>query len=361
MRLISTLALAALALPSAVSAQGAPVVFHPHHPPAAAGTETMLLDPRPEVRCGNVAVAPVRAFDLPPQAGAAHAPGGQPVSIRFTLDSEGRALNITGGDAAAQAALAGLRFPAEARSGCVLEISYAPVPLDQAPLDLLARYYAVTRTSGRVRQAVQAKLASPGRDCRPLRAPKTVSHPDFRIGATPPGGQDWTVVRWNIDAQGRSTGVETLASSGDAAFDAEARRAIAETVVREGEAVTGCVYNVFRRGAALPAPERAPAPDDRLAACPEAAARRFRPGPDAYPEPFRRRGVEGWALVRFDLASWGQVGAVHVLEAQPASAFGDAARTMVARGRAEPGFDGAVRCVVPIVFRMPGGGASDGQ
>ncbi len=62
--------------------------------------------------------------------------------------------------------------------------------------------------------------------------------------------------------------------------------------------------------------------------------------------------IEGWALVRFDFATWGQVGNLSVIEAQPASAFAESAGRTVLSGRADPGFTAGVRCVVPVRYRI---------
>jgi TonB family protein len=156
-----------------------------------------------------------------------------------------------------------------------------------------------------------------------------------------------------MDVSGRPIGQQVAASSGDAAFDAEVMRATAELRTDPGRPQRGCVYNWYRRGAVLPAPPMPSAPADPRAACPSTVLASYRaltsPGTVA---PFLDRGVEGWALVRFDIAPWGEVGKVEVIDAQPASAFGETARRIVGAGRAEPG-PGAIRCVQPVVFRVP--------
>lgn len=57
--------------------------------------------------------------------------------------------------------------------------------------------------------------------------------------------------------------------------------------------------------------------------------------------------------MRFDLATWGQVGNVEVIDAQPAAAFGDSGRRTVQTGRAEPSTSHGVRCVVPVRYVLP--------
>ena len=171
----------------------------------------------------------------------------------------------------------------------------------------------------------------------------------------PPGGKAWTVVRWDVNAQGRATNVRTLGSSGDRAFDGESRRAVSATVVEGGAPLKGCVYNFYRNGESLPAPDFPIRDEDPLQVCPAEIGTRFktRATPESFPNAFRERGIEGWALVRFDLATWGEVGNVEVIDAQPAAAFGDAARRTVQSGRAEPAYTAGVRCVVPVRYTMP--------
>lgn len=149
--------------------------------------------------------------------------------------------------------------------------------------------------------------------------------------------------------------VETLGSSGDAAFDAETRRAVSNTVVQGGVPLKGCVFNFHRGGDRLPAPALPEREDDPLQNCPADVGSRFqaRGAPDSFPAAFRERGIEGWALVRFDLATWGQVGNVQIIDAQPAAAFGDSGRRTAQSARAEPSNTFGVRCVVPVRYVLP--------
>ena len=162
-------------------------------------------------------------------------------------------------------------------------------------------------------------------------------------------------MRWGVDAEGRTVDVETLGSSGDTVFDAETRRAVSETVVQGGAPLRGCVANFYRIGERLPAPDLPEREDDQLQNCPAEVRTRFqaRGAPETFPVAFRERGIEGWALVRFDLATWGQVGNVEVIDAQPAAAFGDSGRRTVQAGRAEPSNSHGVRCVVPVRYVLP--------
>lgn len=360
-----TAALLALASAGAAHADQAdrPPVVLPHPPIGDRPVEQTLLGvPDARAMCDGALITPTWREELGPVVLWQAPDAGSEMSLAFTIDGDGRTRDIRvtqhfvgADDDAIQASLAAWRFPAQAKD-CRLTVRWRTTRLDEAePSDLL-RYFAVTRTNGPLRDAVARKLGGPGADCdRRDRPPRLMAFPDFKAGRRPPpGGRTWTVVRWNVDAEGRATDVETLGSSGDADLDAEGRRAVGETLLRPGPALTGCVYNFYRVGETLPAPPFPPEREDPLQKCPDEIGDRFiaRPNPD-FPEAFRQRAVEGWALVRFDIATWGEVGNVEVVEAQPAAVFGEQARRLVQSGRATPAFDAGVRCVVPVHYRMP--------
>ena len=72
-----------------------------------------------------------------------------------------------------------------------------------------------------------------------------------------------------------------------------------------------------------------------------------------FPAAFRRRGIEGWAVVRFDVAPWGETGDVEVLASEPADAFGKAAARLIASARKAKAGRGDVGCVEKVLFKMP--------
>jgi len=339
--------------------------------------QSLLQVPTAQTTCGDAQIRPTYSEDLRVETGLAAAATKAQVVLTFSIDSGGRTRDIRPAaprssdpdivivthrpsTEAEQAALAVWRFAGGAHSDCRLTIRYAAKPIAEATKDDLLRYFAVTRTRGAARDAVAARLAGPEATCggerRGGRRPRTISYPDNKIGQRPPpGGRAWTVLRWDLNAEGRAVQIETLGSSGDAAFDAETRRALSETVVEGGEPLQGCVYNFFRNGPALPAPAMQEREDDPLQVCPAEISERFRAegAPESFPRAFRERGVEGWALVRFDLATWGQVGNVEVIDAQPAAVFGASGRRTIQAGRATPSLSHGVRCVVPVRYVTP--------
>lgn len=367
MRILATIIAAGLAGSTAsADVPPPPVIVSQANDPA----NTVLMDPQVETTCGGEAVLPVYSEDLPPLSGMNPTSETTDVFL-FSVASDGRVLDvrpeigdgfagayvIRAGRQQVQANLAAWRFEG-ARADCRLTVRYLPTPLASADPSLLMRYYAVTRDTGPVREAVAQRLSGARGDCmgpdRPRLRRRTLSFPDFSIGERlSPGGYAWTVVRWDVGPDGRSHHVETLGSSGDAAFDAETRRAAADSTSQPGEGAIGCVHNFFRTGPALPAPPLPDLPEDPLRNCPESISERLIAVRDQpYPEAFRRRSVEGWAAVRFDLATWGETGNVEVVEAQPAAAFGDMARNLVRQRRAAPSPSAGVRCVTRVQYRL---------
>lgn len=348
--------------------------------------QTMLFStPSAEASCSGAPVQPLEAEAFAPRAfSSAQSRLGQVGDglMAFDIDVNGRPLNIrpdqpsyipvgASENAALQAVLAGWRFPAAKRDGCRLTLRWRTQALADAETPDLMKLFAVSQTTPQIRQAVALRLGGDDADCGDRwggRQPRFVSYPDFHAGRRPtPGSRTWTVVRWNIDADGKTTDVETLGSSGDVDLDAETRRAISESAARPGPARKGCVANYYRWGAPLSAPPITPENkrDDPLQNCPAEIGERFKLRREpVYPAAFNQRSIEGWALIRFDIAPWGAIGNVEVIESQPAAAFGDDARRMVQNSTATPAYNAGIRCVVPVRYRMAesltGGGASVG-
>ena len=348
---------------------------------------SLLQVPTTEIACGGQPIQPLYADDLAIGAALSASHERPAVILAFSVDEQGRTRDIRpvrdtpstpsgpivisalSPAQEEQAALAAWRFPAGPRADCRATIRYSAKPLEAATTDDLLRYFAVTRTRGALRDIVARRLGGPDANCggdgRGGRAARTISVPDFMIGRRPPpGGRSWSVVRWNVNAQGRATGVQTLGSSGDADLDREARRAMAETVLRPGAPLTGCVFNFNRAGETLTPPDLPRREEDPQQSCPADISDRLRLNiaPERFPPAFAKRRIEGWALVRFDLATWGQTGAIEVIDAQPSAVFGKDASRLVASARTEPALTGAVRCVLPIRYRLPdaSGTAADG-
>lgn len=287
----------------------------------------------------------------------------RPVSYRFAIDGAGRTRSIARGAGDFTPfgqdigpALAASRFPAGAsRENC--EIGYAPkiVSLATAPIADLAGY-SILPTGPRLPKEGWDRFGTPG-NCRDDPRPSALlrGHPDFRKLKTTIGARDWSLVAYDTDASGRPINVRIAHGTSNAELDAAAVEAVRVSRFTGG-ARTGCFYPYWRAAGKLAAPER-PAEDQLRpadAVCPAKVEWATRPRTN-YPPAYRKRAIEGWAIVSFDTAPWGEVGNVKVLEAQPSDDFGQQAVFIVRSGRVAPSAQGATGCVETVKFAMPDG------
>lgn len=282
-----------------------------------------------------------------------------PISLTFDLDADGRPFNIRSNAPPASRYLARELMPAlratrfaagtEGTADCRITYTASAEPFDALDIATLARYGAVPRQQ--LTQAAWQRIA-PG-DCRdnPRLAPLLRAYPDWRKIAARPGTRNWSYVRYDVDAAGTPVKIETAISAGDPALDAEVRAAFAQSRFAGGPR-TGCGAVLWRDPGTIPAPPIPPAGtypenpaceiDDRWARAPQLT----------YPDTYRQRAIEGWAIVRFDVAPWGQIGEITVLEAQPTTEFGDAAVNVLRNARFKPMAGGLSGCVDRVIFRM---------
>lgn len=344
------------ALPPA-PAPPAIVVPAPHAGPHAYDASRRLLTWTPgEVRCDSGAVA--RGFTLRRPLNDLVYAGARPVPtvLRFAVDAAGRVHSIRrdapattphSGDIAP--ALAASRFlPGKALEGC--SVSYVParVPLGEAAFDDLVSY-SMSPHSGRLPREGWARIER-GSDCAnsPRPQPLLRAYPDFGEVTATPGVRDWSLVRFDIDAEGRVSRPETAASTRNPQLDRAALAAVTRSRFKRGER-SGCLYPYWRSPAVLPAPAK-PASPER---CAHSNGWEVSPAL-IYPEHYKRRAIEGWAVIRYDVAPWGATGNVTVLQAQPSADFGDQAKRMIETAKARKSEAGAQGCVVHVRYAMAG-------
>lgn len=358
----TVVALAGVDLGATAQAQSQPLPSPIISP--APSSPALLISREATLRCDGRRVKPLYDEPLSPQFSAAPSLSEREASthvLTFSVDADGRPRSIHPAPTNpprliqsddAQATLAAYRFASGApRANCAMTIRQMPRLLTEAGAERLAFAYAVDRSRP---AALAGALAQDGDDCsdRDRPRPAVAGYPSPDAGRVPPGGRAWTTTRWNVDPEGRTTDIETIASSGHPEIDAEARRAVAATSFQPGGPRRGCINSWTPRGEPLTdTPEPEPT-GDPLQNCPAELRARLMPGRTTYPPAFQRRSIEGWAIVRFDIASWGQTGAVEVLDAQPAAAFGDAARSIIRARQAPPGHVAGVRCIDRVIFRM---------
>jgi TonB family protein len=176
--------------------------------------------------------------------------------------------------------------------------------------------------------------------------------PDFSKLPKTPGVKDWSMIDYDTDAQGRPVRAIVSHSTGNKALDEASVKAIKESRFTGG-ARTGCRYPFWTRAAKL----EAPTISDDVAAAPEGATCQ-RPYPYAtaprltYPEPYRRRMIEGWAVVSFDVAPWGEIGNVKVVASQPTEEFGTHAVQVIRTAKFNAAPSGVSGCIERVIFKL---------
>lgn len=287
--------------------------------------------------------------------------GSEAVDYTFVLGREARALSITrspedeplGRANDFAPAIAGSVFPAfEDETKCRVTFTKTAIPLDEASMEDLVLF----RVSGRpasVPKEVWDKHF-PG-DCRasPSRRPLNIAYPDFRTIEKTPGAPDWVIYRYGSDAQGRPTNIEIVDSSGSS----ELNEAGVDALTRSqwtGGARTGCLHYYWAASDVVQAsePPEQESFGDAPIACDLPGRWELEPRL-TYPNNFQRRGIEGWAVLRFDVAPWGEIGNVEVLDAQPATEFGDAASKILDNAKFRPMGNGLTGCIDRVFFRLP--------
>ncbi|PXA99266.1 hypothetical protein DMC47_04335 [Nostoc sp. 3335mG] len=378
----------ALSLVSAVArAQPVPPISVPPAPPVA--PQPMLIELVPgTVQCddgiGPDAVEPVR-LEQPFPVRMVGQPGWSvaPMRVQFRIDAQGRPFGISQAAIVAPApmtgggrffytgsdlmpALAASRFAAgQARDRCSMTMAARAFTANEAPVALVRRYLVSPHSRGWGEEAFFRRAHPADSDCFGAGSPKVRlrAMPVFETIPIEPGGRAYAMVGFDIDRQGRPIGVRIVESDGNPALD----RASVDSVRRSRfapEARQGCTYP-YRRTSEVPLP--APATPDKAtltpadARCPAADTAWLSMPRLVFPRGFATRRVEGWAVIGYDVAPWGQTGNVRVLAAEPAAAFGDRAREIVTGARQAPSAAGRSGCVDLVRFVMPKPGREDAE
>ena len=358
-----TLAAAVLPLAAATQAPPAPIVS------VGATAQRVLIAWLPgEVRCGGaiVTATPMRR----PLTSLLWAPNPslKPVSYGFDIDATGRTASIhrvgtseyviAGDDLAPSLAVTTFAAGA-AHVGCSVTYVARQSGLGEAPIaDLVS--YTMTPLAGALPQEGWARVGGGG-TCTDLPRPEVLvrAFPDFRSLPATPGVKDWSLVGYDLDAAGKPVNLRIVAATGNGPLSAAATKAVGQSRFAGG-ARTGCRYPYYRNPATLPAP---PMPKEATyrpagATCP---GRHDWSTPPTlrFPEAYRRRAIEGWAVITYDVAPWGEIGNVRVAAAQPSDEFGREAMNVIRTAKV-PTTQGFVGCVDRVKFKMPSGPATPG-
>lgn len=283
------------------------------------------------------------------------------VTFDFRIDANGRPLSIArrgsdylpdGEDIAP--AFAATRFaPGAQRQGCVVTFTPNITPVAGAPMHEVLATFMTPRSNAP--RSVWDRIHAGG-DCGdPAPAALLRAFPDFKALPDQPGFISWTMIGFDLSPGGKPRAIRTLDGSGTPTLDRAGREAVARSRFEKG-AHKGCTFGYFKAATLLPAP---PAPEEdawRPAAttCPREHVWERAPRL-VYPANYNARSIEGWAMVTFDVAPWGEIGNVHAQASEPTADFGQAAETMLRGGTFKPG-PGYVGCVerVRYVIRKPG-------
>lgn len=322
--------------------------------------QALLIWQLPEVRCSGEPVH-FTQFERPQTQffGGWQNLGSQAITYHFRIDTTGRAVGIKRDSGEGQypgqdigPALAVSRFSSgRPLSDCVISYSLKRVAVDEASQSDLIEYTIFP--DGVVPKTIFEQLKPKDSTCFAAPpAPLLRAFPDFSAISASPGKNDWSMVQFDIDASGKPVRVDMYATSGSKQLDIAAIEAVAKSRFIKGEK-KGCLYPYWQRGKALSAPE---APDKNSlkakdSTCPTELSWESKPIMH-YPENFRRRSIEGWAIVAFDVAPWGGTGNVRVLAAEPAADFGDSAAMLISAAKVADAGQGYQNCVEKIRYSM---------
>ncbi|GGO90082.1 TonB family protein [Stakelama pacifica] len=321
-----------------------------------------------EVRCEGSAVVPVWREPVVPNAGyigSSRDPDMAPLAIAFRIDAQGRPLAIHPQNATAAArqpndvtaALAVWRFPAgHSLRGCTVTFVPQAYRPDAAPQIEAMRYAALPNMTGGRGINVWRSFALPDSNCDDVRPTRlTTVYPDFARIDQVPGRLSVSFYRFDVDRRGVPEQVSLMDSTGNEELNRAGAKALKQWRFTKAQAYRGCRYFFWRgRTPQLAAPDLPETLIASAATCPKMGDWTYLPAlADYFPPAFNRRGIEGWAVVRFDAAPWGQTGNVEVVASEPASAFGEAAKRLVAQARLPQSDALRVGCVERVRFKMP--------
>ena len=249
-------------------------------------------------------------------------------------------------------ALAAARFElAESERACQVTFTKRKVAVEEAKLEelMLARIHY---RNSRIPDEVWVGFAFG--DCRTKRARALERHyPDFRKIEGRPGAHHWAMFAYDIDEDGVPQHVQIVDSTGSDELEEAGRMALTAGRFHE-EPRTGCRHYYWKYPGLTRAPER-----------PDMAS--YGESPEAYDVDDRweteptlrfarsneRRGIEGWAVLRYDVAPWGVIGNVEVLDVQPTSEFGAHAASVLRSAKFKPREGGLSGCLDRVSFRLP--------
>lgn len=341
-----------------------PIVVITYAPPPASltcaeGSARLVEGATVPPRLWQIWTPPVSPVGMP-----AYTPPPLPSSETYGLsvNADGRVTDlkrldpvIAGGADEASAIIASWRFaPGAPAKDCKIDLQPRHKPIAEA---LPATLYEMLANDVRdPAPALRQALGAAG-DCThyPYRRPRLVAYPDLQAFDDKTVDPAWAGLRYDIDGRGAVRNVEVVARHGEPAFSDTAVKAVARSRYFQGSPRKGC-YIAFKampkatEAVARPSGDSLERPGDQCKVTLEALNL---PENKAFPPAFIKRRVAGWAMLRFDVAPWGQIGAIEVIAAQPTQAFGEAGRSLLMGARPSPPATGYRGCVAPIIYAIP--------
>lgn len=348
------------------------VVYSPPAPLAPAARQPQLIVLRSgAVECSGIVVEPVRREMPIPEARDYVSPSEmQPITLHFTIDAAGRPIDIDGGgtpfwpSADAVPAFAAWQFASSApKNGCSMTYTVNHPEGPDVLIEDAERAFAFRRGDERAMMPFYVRTIPAASDCfDPFPAYRLQAYPDYEALGQTPGRARNAMIGFDVDAKGRTRNLRVIGGDRGSAIAAAGLKAVHGSRFVPG-ARHGCAlpFSVLPRKP-LEAPSGPPAGDYEAAdaACEGAPQDWVSMPPLAFPSEFARRSIEGWAVVRFDVAPWGEIGNVSVVKAEPAAAFGEAAKGIVMRAKKTPSTRGFSGCVQRVNFKIrPWGTAPD--
>ena len=285
------------------------------------------------------------------------------ITYNFRVDERGRALGITRNITNASnyqlndiaPSLAASQFAeGKARNQCSITYTAIRRKIAEADRDALIQYSVFANSRPPVE--IFKQLSPAGSSC--FERPPSVlvrAFPDFEKVPTAAARLSWSMVQFDIDANGKPVSIGTHATSGSRALDKAALEAVSKS--RFGKAAKrGCLYPYWQRGKTLAAPNGPEINSYRpsVATCPVDIDWESKPA-SVYPDNFRRRNIDGWAIISFDVAPWGATGNIKVVAAEPSSEFGDAASNLIRGAKVAISGQGYSNCLERVRYAMDSG------
>ena len=306
-----------------------------------------------ETRCGDEIVPVVSGRRPYNDLGWTGAPPKPDMRYRFSIDADGRTHSIMAEETAPARgtsggpAVATTRYAAgQPRVSCRVSYRAVYTPFDQAGRAELASYVMTNRTPRLPREALN--VLQEGDGCRDGTQPLQRAFPEFATLPATPGVRDWTMIGFDVDPDGVPRNVRPLYGTGNEDLAKASADAVARSRFNAGPLRKNCSYPYWRAAAILPAPALPEVESNTV--CDSRAWKT--PLNQSYPRAYSERMIEGWAVIRYDVASWGEIGNLEIVDAQPSMDFGVAAKRMLERASKEPG-DALSGCVDVVRYVMP--------